>query len=215
MDRPDLRPLQSCRMGGALKFGLWLTNAWRCGRARLGNTGSTQRVRRSANCAITGRATCSGQDSANMPKCGCGCGLDVDAEGQFAVGHDQKLRTSLERMTGGLLPYALSLKPRMATSKGHLLMKLSRRRFAASSLTRKRKLPAGARKRQCAECRLPVGAARRRRDRARQQERPEKGTASRTHDASGLFRRPVRLLEDCWCGPKAGAKRPAQPELVP
>ena len=38
-----------------------------------------------------------------MAKCACCCGGESE-QGQFIPGHDQKLRVSLERMTGGLLP---------------------------------------------------------------------------------------------------------------
>ena len=37
-----------------------------------------------------------------MPLCECGCGGET-AAGQFLSGHDQKLRTALERKVGGLL----------------------------------------------------------------------------------------------------------------
>ena len=37
-----------------------------------------------------------------MGRCECGCGEDANTR-EFAPGHDQKLRTSLERRVGGLL----------------------------------------------------------------------------------------------------------------
>lgn len=36
-----------------------------------------------------------------MAQCECGCG--VEATGEFLPGHDQKLRSALERQVGGLL----------------------------------------------------------------------------------------------------------------
>ena len=36
-----------------------------------------------------------------MARCECGCG--ADATGEFLPGHDQKLRSALERQVGGIL----------------------------------------------------------------------------------------------------------------
>ena len=38
-----------------------------------------------------------------MAKCECGCGDDA-VSGQFLPGHDQRLRTTLESIVGGILP---------------------------------------------------------------------------------------------------------------
>ncbi len=40
-----------------------------------------------------------------MSTCQCGCG-GSPASGDFLPGHDQKLRSNLEKRTGGLLPLA-------------------------------------------------------------------------------------------------------------
>jgi hypothetical protein len=43
-----------------------------------------------------------GQEGSNMPECECGCGK-MTKGGIFAPGHDQKLRSELEKKVGGLL----------------------------------------------------------------------------------------------------------------
>ena len=48
-----------------------------------------------------------------MPKCECGCGLPANST--FLPGHDQRLRTSLEKRAGGLL----SLKTLVQTAESY------------------------------------------------------------------------------------------------
>lgn len=54
-----------------------------------------------------------------MPSCECGCGSA--ATGAFLPGHDQKLRTDLERRAGGLL----ALRELVVAAEDHLRGSLS------------------------------------------------------------------------------------------
>jgi hypothetical protein len=61
-----------------------------------------------------------------MAKCECAeCGEDVPAQGQFLPGHDQKLRISLERKTGGLL----SLRELVTSAHGYFEGRLAEEEF--------------------------------------------------------------------------------------
>ena len=54
-----------------------------------------------------------------MPECACGCGTQT-AGGQFAPGHDQKLRTEAERRAGGVVALARLVEAAEQYALGHM-----------------------------------------------------------------------------------------------
>ena len=66
-----------------------------------------------------------------MAFCECGCG-DPTGAGAFLPGHDQRLRTDLERRVGGLLPLRSLVEAVEALVEGELSAEQLEHRIRAS-----------------------------------------------------------------------------------
>ena len=57
-------------------------------------------------------------DQNDKPLCECGCGQERNTGAMFLPGHDQHLRTAIEKAVGGLLPLRALVKANGAYAAG-------------------------------------------------------------------------------------------------